>query len=142
MAGRAMLAIAVSSEASASAVKIAATAQRLSSGGRPSIPGWAGGFAVVTSDILIGLSTAGAGNALKGACTTDTGRSTGTPLHDAYAKAGFRGILDRQLCATFRPPRDRLGLGRIAGARSENGRSQAKGKRFGRTGEPAQRSHA
>ena len=48
MAGSAMLAIAVSSEASASAVKIAATAQRRSSGGKPSIPGVAGGFAVVT----------------------------------------------------------------------------------------------
>jgi hypothetical protein len=45
MAGSAMLAIAVSSEASASAVKIAATAQRRSSGGSPSMPG---GFAVVT----------------------------------------------------------------------------------------------
>jgi hypothetical protein len=54
-----MLAIAVSSEASASAVKIAATAQRLSSGGKPSMTGVAGGFAVVTSDILIGRSTPG-----------------------------------------------------------------------------------
>ena len=60
MAGNAMLAIAVSSEASASAVKIAATAQRLSSGGKPSMPGGAGGFAVVSSDIVIGLSTRGA----------------------------------------------------------------------------------
>src|ERR1700685_2951085 len=36
MAGRAMLAIAVSSDATATAVKIAATAQRLRSAGRPS----------------------------------------------------------------------------------------------------------
>src|ERR1700712_5963712 len=85
MAGSAMLAIAVSSDASASAVKIAATAQRLSSGGKPSIPGLAGGFAVVTSDILIGLSTHGAA-APTAACTTDPGQPTGTPLHDAYAK--------------------------------------------------------
>ena len=84
MAGRAMLAIAVSSEASASAVKIAATAQRRSSGGRPSMPGVAGGFAVVTSDILIGLSTPG--GVPTAACTTDARHATGTPLHDAYAK--------------------------------------------------------
>jgi hypothetical protein len=55
-----MLAIAVSNEASANAVKIAATAQRRSSGGKPSITGLAGGFAVGSDDIVIGLSTAGA----------------------------------------------------------------------------------
>src|SRR3954463_15580269 len=85
MAGSAMLAIAVSSEASASAVKIAATAQRLSSGGRPSMPDAAGGFAGAASDIRIGLSTPG--GVPTAACTTDAGHATGTPLHDAYAKA-------------------------------------------------------
>src|SRR5207342_3000844 len=54
-----MLAIAVSSEANASAVKIAATAQRRSSRGKPSIPGVAGAFAVESPDIVIGLSMAG-----------------------------------------------------------------------------------
>src|SRR6266702_8366077 len=88
-----MLAIAVSSEASASAVKIAATAQRRSSGGKPSMPGVAGGFAVKSPDILIGLSTAGA-DAPSWACTTDAGRATGTLLHDAYAKA-LRKCRDR-----------------------------------------------
>src|SRR2546423_13822759 len=63
MAGRAMLAIAVSSEAIASAVKIAATAQRRSSGGRPSMGAGGGGFAVVSSDIRSGLSTPGGGRA-------------------------------------------------------------------------------
>src|SRR5258708_37630445 len=59
MAGSAMLAIAVSSEASASVVKIAATAQRLSSGGKPSMGG-AGGFMTVGSeDIAIGFSAPG-----------------------------------------------------------------------------------
>ena len=55
MAGRAMLAIAVSSEAIASAVKIAATAHRLRSVGRPSSTGVGGRFAAVASaDILQG----------------------------------------------------------------------------------------
>src|SRR5215207_7725687 len=85
MAGSAMFAIAVSSEASASAVKIAATAQRRSSGGRPSIGAGGDGFAVVSSDIRFGLSTPGA-VAPSAACTTDAARATGTPLHDAYAK--------------------------------------------------------
>ena len=62
MAGSAMLAIAVSSDAIASAVKIAATAQRRSSGGKPSIGAGAGGFAVVSSDIRSG-SLAGGGRA-------------------------------------------------------------------------------
>src|SRR5690242_6974760 len=51
IAGSAILAIAVSSDAIASAVKIAATAQRLRSGGRPSIG--AAGFEV-SADILSG----------------------------------------------------------------------------------------
>src|SRR5207253_2943939 len=85
MAGRATLAIAVSSEAIGSAVKIAATAQRRSSGGRPSMGAGVGGFAVVSSDIRSGLSTPGA-VAPTAACTTDTAHATGTPLHDAYAK--------------------------------------------------------
>ena len=63
MAGRAMLAIAVSSEAIASAVKIAATAQRRSSGGKPSMGAGVGSFAVVSSDIRSGLSTPGGGRA-------------------------------------------------------------------------------
>ena len=44
-----MLAIAVSSEAIASAVKIAATAQRRRSGGKPSIAGEDTAFAAFTS---------------------------------------------------------------------------------------------
>jgi hypothetical protein len=49
-----MLAIAVSSEAMARAVKIAATAQRLRSGGSPSVTGAAGPFAAAKSvDIRI-----------------------------------------------------------------------------------------
>src|SRR5204863_6251646 len=82
MAGRATLAIAVSSEAIASAVKIAATAQRRSSGGRPSMV-VTDGFAVVSSDIRQG-SPRGA-VAPTAACTTDAAQATGTPLHDAYA---------------------------------------------------------
>src|SRR6266705_3098295 len=104
-----MLAIAVSSEASASAVKIAATAQRRRSGGKPSMPGVAGGFAVKSPDILIGLSTAGA-DAPSWACTTDAGRATATLLHDAYAKA-LRKRRDRAAWrhespayAAFQPP--------------------------------------
>src|SRR5207249_4966245 len=73
------------SEASASAVKIAATAQRRSSGGKPSMGVGAGGFAVVSSDIRLGLSTPGA-VAPTAASTTDAAQATGTPLHDAYAK--------------------------------------------------------
>src|SRR5258705_5067771 len=76
MAGRATLAIAVSSEAIASAVKIAATAQRRSSGGRPSIGAGAGGFAGAVAPIA--------------ACTTDAAQATGTSLHDAYAKGWLR----------------------------------------------------
>src|SRR5437667_397133 len=72
MAGSAMFAIAVSSEASASAVKIAATAQRLSSGGTPSM-GAAGGFAVVSSDIPSGSPRQGGGRAL---CGVYYGRGT------------------------------------------------------------------
>lgn len=53
MAGSAILAIAVSSEASASAVKIAATAQRLSSGGKPSM-GVGDGLGAKSADILSG----------------------------------------------------------------------------------------
>ena len=49
MAGRAMLAIAVSSEAIVNAVKIAAMAHRRVSQGRPSMAGPDGGLAVVTS---------------------------------------------------------------------------------------------
>src|SRR6185369_6952279 len=90
MAGSAMLAIAVSSEASASAVKIAATAQRRSSGGKPSIGAGTGGFAVVSGDIRSGSPRRGA-VAPDAACTTDAGQATGTPLHDAYAK-GLRRI--------------------------------------------------
>src|SRR3954469_19649873 len=83
MAGSAMLAIAVSSEAIASAVKIAATAQRRSSGGSPSMG--AGGCAVVSSDIRQGSPRRGA-VAPTAACTTDAVQATGTALHDAYAK--------------------------------------------------------
>jgi hypothetical protein len=54
MAGSAMLAIAVSSEAIASAVKIAAMAHRLRSQGKPSMTGPEGGLAVVTS---VGISS-------------------------------------------------------------------------------------
>src|SRR5207244_9271246 len=97
MAGRATLAIAVSSEASASAVKIAATAQRRSSGGRPSIGAGAGGFAVVSSDIRSGSPRLGA-VAPAAACTTDAPRTTGTPLHDAYAK-------EQRRIAKMRAPR-------------------------------------
>src|SRR5204863_2909703 len=85
MAGSAMLAIAVSSEAIASAVKIAATAQRRSSGGRPSMArGW--------SALRLYPVTSGRGSPRRGAvaptaaCTTDAAQATGTPLHDAYAK--------------------------------------------------------
>src|SRR3954471_12394578 len=85
MAGSAMLAIAVSSDAIASAVKIAATAQRRSSGGRPSSGAGAGGCAVVSSDIRQGSPRRGA-VAPTAACTTDVVQATGTPLHDAYAK--------------------------------------------------------
>ena len=54
MAGSAMLAIAVSSEAIASAVKIAAIAQRRCSGGKPSCGLAPAGFAVIVStDMLI-----------------------------------------------------------------------------------------
>jgi hypothetical protein len=55
-----MFAIAVSSEAIAIAVKIAATAQRLSSGGKPSIGVDAGGFAVASDDIKSGSPRQGA----------------------------------------------------------------------------------
>src|SRR6267142_69561 len=89
MAGSAMLAIAVSSEAIASAVKIAATAQRRSSGGRPSIGAGAGGFAVVSSDIRSGSPRRGAVAPIAG-CTTDAAQATGTALHDAYAKGWLR----------------------------------------------------
>ena len=85
MAGSAMFAIAVSSEAIASAVKIAATAQRRSSGGRPSIGVDAGGFAVASEDIQSGSPRQGA-VAPSAACTTEAARATGTLLHDAYAK--------------------------------------------------------
>jgi hypothetical protein len=53
-----MFAIAVSSEAIASAVKIAATAQRRSSGGKPSI-GADDGFEVTSADIGFGLHAMG-----------------------------------------------------------------------------------
>ncbi len=85
MAGSAMFAIAVSSEAIASAVKIAATAQRLSSGGKPSIGVDAGGFAVASDDIKSGSPRQGA-VAPTAACTTEAARATGALLHDAYAK--------------------------------------------------------
>src|SRR5439155_1359493 len=108
MAGRATLAIAVSSEAIARAVKIAATAQRLSSGGRPSMVA-PDGLAVVSADISLGLSTPGA-VAPTAACTTDTAQATGTPLHDAYAKRWQRiaekcprAISARQLSDSFPP---------------------------------------
>src|SRR4249920_423136 len=94
MAGSAMFAIAVSSEAIASAVKIAATAQRRSSGGKPSIGVDAGGFAVASDDIQSGSPRQGA-VAPSAACTTATARATGTMLHNAYAK---------------RRPVDRIGL--------------------------------
>src|SRR5437879_1978588 len=81
-----MLAIAVSSDAIASAVKIAATAQRRSSGGKPSIG--AGGFAVLSADILPG--SLGGAIAPMAACTTDKRRATGAALHAAYAKGGRR----------------------------------------------------
>src|SRR5947209_16562039 len=138
MAGRAILAIAVSSEASASVVKIAATAQRRSSGGRPSIGG-TDGFTVVGSNIAIGFSARD--QAPLGACTTDAGRATGARLHDAYANRmalyaetiGLRSFATGEPPngAKFRPsapypradfripsrrPNDRLGLPRIATA--------------------------
>src|SRR6478672_5199262 len=78
MAGSAMLAIAVSSEA-------IATAQRRSSGGRPSRGAGVGGCAVVSSDIRQGSPRRGA-VAPTAACTTDAVQATGTALHDAYAK--------------------------------------------------------
>jgi hypothetical protein len=54
MAGSAIFAIAVSSEAMASAVKIAAVAQRLRSVGKPSVTGAAADFATRGSvDIII-----------------------------------------------------------------------------------------
>src|SRR6478672_8210902 len=96
MAGSAMFAIAVSSEAIASAVKIAATAQRRSSEGKPSIGVDAGGFAVASDDIQSGSPRQGA-VAPSAACTTATARATGTMLHNAYAKAGGS---DRALRAT------------------------------------------
>ncbi len=73
-----MLAIAVSSDASASAVKIAATAQRLSSGGRPSM-GAADDFEVASADILSGSPRQG-GCAL---CGVYYGRATSHRLFDA-----------------------------------------------------------
>src|SRR3954469_24537107 len=53
MAGSAMLAIAVSSEAIASAVKIAAMAQRRCAAGRPSAIGWSGWRAPAGNVIVI-----------------------------------------------------------------------------------------
>src|SRR6185295_12210981 len=110
MAGRAILAIAVSSEAIASAVKIAATAQRLSSGGKPSM----GGFSAASAVILAGSPRQGA-VAPYAACTTDTARATATPLHDAYAK-GRRRLKSAapfprgDFRMAFRARRNRLGF--------------------------------
>src|ERR1700733_2285177 len=87
MAGNATLAMAVSSEAIASAVKIAATAHRRRSGGKPSMTGDAC-FAAVASVAIpqnspdrrrVVPSPAG--------CTMDRQPPTDTMLHDAYAEA-------------------------------------------------------
>src|SRR3954453_22037369 len=56
MAGSAMLAIAVSSEAIASAVKIAAMAQRRCAGGRPSEMVWSGLRVAAGNVIVIALA--------------------------------------------------------------------------------------
>jgi hypothetical protein len=61
MAGSAMLAIAVSSEAIASAVKIAAMAQRRCAAGRPSATGGAGSRAAAGNVIVIALACGSGG---------------------------------------------------------------------------------
>src|ERR1700685_4634133 len=88
MAGSAMLAIAVSSEAMARAVKIAATAHRRRSRGKPSIAGMTLPFAAAVSCDIPQSSPPGdsASHHLAG-CTMDRTPSTGAPLHDAYAAA-------------------------------------------------------
>src|ERR1700722_9870667 len=85
MAGRAMLAIAVSSEAIASAVKIAAMAHRLRSQGKPSVTGPEGGLAVVTS---VGISSGSPDRmamAPQAAGTPEKPRPPAVLVHDAYA---------------------------------------------------------
>src|SRR5437588_9713102 len=158
MAGRAILAIAVSSEASASVVKIAATAQRLSSGGRPSIGG-TDGFIAVGSNIAIGFSAPAGADAPSAACTTDGRRSTGVRLHDAYAK-GRRGLQKRvrlrgcdagftasapfrpaDFRIPFRPGDDRLGSGLAAAAKPKKD-GRWRGEAFARTCGTAHRNRA
>src|SRR6202140_4814080 len=78
MAGSAMLAIAVSSEAIASAVKIAAAAQFRRSAGRPSLA--AGLFAEIVSVDIPG----GSPDAWR--CSANAGGAAGGSLHDAYAR--------------------------------------------------------
>jgi hypothetical protein len=74
-----MFAIAVSSEAIASAVKIAAAAHFRRSGGRPLVA--AGLFTeIVSVDIFVGISR-------PSRCSPDTGRPAGSRLHDAYARS-------------------------------------------------------
>jgi len=135
-----MLAMAVSSEASASAVKIAATAQRRSSGGKPSMPGVAGA-AVKSQDIMIGFSTVGCGAPWGRALPTLAAPQARRCMmrmrirceNDGITRlpAGIAcicGISAADFRLPFRPPYDRLGSRRIAAARSEtrseNGRSQ------------------
>src|SRR5713226_8526588 len=77
IAGRAMFAIAVSSEAIATAVKMAAAAHPRRSAGRPSIA--AGPSAeMISVDIREGLQLSG--------CSTDNGQPAGGSLHAAYAR--------------------------------------------------------
>src|SRR5882757_3567369 len=76
IAGRAMFAIAVSSDAIATAVKMAAAAHPRRSAGRPSIA--AGSLAeIISVDIREGLQLSG--------CSTDSGRTAVGSLHAAYA---------------------------------------------------------
>src|ERR1700742_2792974 len=90
IAGNATLAIAVSSDAIASAVKIAAIAQRRRSVGRPSMTGAAAGFAASVSVDISENAPGWRRSAPPGRCTTDGGRSPEGPLHNAYAAGRTR----------------------------------------------------
>src|SRR5947209_15169126 len=87
MAGSAMLAIAVSSEAIASAVKIAAIAQRRRSAGKPSETVRSGSRAAAGNVIVIALRVLRQrGSNVCPACTTPNAASTGIWLHAVYAR--------------------------------------------------------
>src|SRR5580692_11320177 len=124
--------MAVSSEAIVSAVKIAATAQRRRSRGKPSPAAGRGGFAAILSvdipEVL--FRPGGEARRRRPACTTGTGPPTVALLHDAYACA-MAGI-----SADFRLPSSPLTdpLGCPQGGHNKKVSPAGEEKRLERTG--------